>query len=79
MQQMFNDRLQIYGYVLLNDVYQELGIQRTKEGSIVGWAMTNKSGDGYVDFGLDEKINMTDDERFILDFNVDGVIYDYIG
>ena len=32
-----NDRLMIKGHVLLNDVYDALGMERTAEGCVVGW------------------------------------------
>ncbi len=76
-----NHRLRADGFVFLNDVYDDLGFDKTSEGQIVGW-MLSGDGDGYVDFGMYEAYN----ERFIkgqervaiLDFNVDGPIYDKI-
>jgi hypothetical protein len=76
-----NHRLRADGFVFLNDVYDDLGFDKTPEGQVVGWIL-NGDGDGYVDFGIFEAYN----ERFIkgqervaiLDFNVDGVIYDKI-
>ena len=48
------DRLKANGYLFLNDVYDMLGIQRTKAGQIVGWVYDEKNpiGDNYVDFGI---------------------------
>lgn len=79
-----NDRLRARGFVLLNDVYDELGLDRTKPGCVVGWMLGN--GDNFIDFGIFADSNQ---DRFIdfmrgeeggiwLDFNVDGVIYDKI-
>jgi hypothetical protein len=75
---MLNSR----GHFFLNDAYDALGLPRTKEGSVVGWA---KSGDGdrYVDFGFYE-LNPREefpskDHCVLLDFNVDGVVYHLIG
>lgn len=73
------------GHVFLNEVYDMLGIPRTKAGAIVGW-IKNGSGDGVVDFGVfsttssvnDDFLNGYNRERIFLDFNVDGVIYDLI-
>jgi hypothetical protein len=81
-QRFANDRLKSRGYLLLNDVYDELGIERTKAGCVVGW--TWNGGDGFVDFGIwtDKSMDKIHDivigrEKAIwLDFNVDGVIYD---
>ena len=85
-QEFANQRLQAKGYVILNDVYDALGLERTKEGCVVGWLKNNPDGDGHIDFGFfdDEHMEqhidfMTGRERGIwLDFNVDGVIYDKI-
>lgn len=72
-----NDRLQLQGYLFLNDVYDRLGLPRTKEGQIVGWSAKG-DGDGYVSFGMVD-CNTYDDVRyddnaFDLEFNVDGDI-----
>jgi hypothetical protein len=80
-QHYFNQLLQIRGHVFLNEVYLNLGFEHSSAGSIVGWAI-GKEGDNYVDFGLyncDSSRFINGDERaIILDFNVDGVIYDKI-
>ncbi len=51
-------------------------------GAIVGWVI-NGDGDGYIDFGMyDPGSNLfinNIEPRILLDFNVDGVIYDKIG
>jgi hypothetical protein len=83
-----NDRLTAEGFLLLNDVYEYLGFPRTKEGSVVGWVKdTSKTnGDGYVDFRIfDERSGdqlhdfyVGRENSLLLDFNVDGVIYEYI-
>jgi hypothetical protein len=81
-QQWANDRLQANGYIFLNDVYDMLDIPRSKAGQIVGWVRDQKesAGDGYVDFGLDSLYEKCGDdnfkEGFLLDFNVDGNIWD---
>lgn len=82
-----NHLLKARGHVLLNDVYEALGMERTKEGCVVGWVWTKNDsheGDGYIDFGLNDPNNqarvldfLTGAETGIwLDFNVDGLIYD---
>lgn len=80
-----NQRLQTVGHLYLNEVYDMLGIPRTKAGQIVGWIYDEKQpvGDNYVDFGIhNAHIEANRDfvngyERVILlDFNVDGNIID---
>lgn len=80
-----NDVLKAKGYLFLNDVYDMLGIPRTKAGQIVGWIYDEKNpvGDNYVDFGIYD-INKKKNREFVngyertiwLDFNVDGNILD---
>ena len=88
-QQFANDRLKAKGYIFLNDVYDSLGIPRTKAGQIVGWIYDPKNpvGDNFVDFGIREVYQRDDpcplDENewervILLDFNVDGPILDKI-
>jgi hypothetical protein len=74
----FNDILQIKSYVILNDVYEALHIPQTPEGAVVGWSL-NAPGDNFIDFGIDKAINKhVGDNRFVLDFNVNGVVFEYI-
>jgi len=80
-QNYFNVLLQTRGHVFLNEVYDQLGFEHSKPGSIVGWKL-GPEGDNYVNFGLYEAHSarfINGDERsIILDFNVDGVIFDKI-
>lgn len=80
-----NRRLQHDGYLFLNDVYEMLGLPKTKAGQVVGWVYNEKEpiGDNFVDFGIyDQSREAVRDfvngyERAILlDFNVDGNIWD---
>lgn len=84
-QQYANDLLKANGHLFLNEVYDMLGIPRTKAGQVVGWVYNNENpvGDNYVDFGIydlhREKVRdfVNGYERTILlDFNVDGNIWD---
>ena len=76
-----NDMLRARGHLFLNEVYDMLGLERTAAGQVVGWVIGG-DGDDYVTFGLDGAIN----ERFLngiernvlLDFNVDGVVFELI-
>lgn len=82
-----NEILRSKGHLFLNEVYDMLDIPRTKAGQIVGWIYDEKnpSGDNYVDFGIYNTDSMAT-RRFVngleynilLDFNVDGPIYEMI-
>ena len=82
-----NEMLKSRGHLFLNEVYDLLDIPRSRAGQVVGWVYDkdgNTNGDNYVDFGLYRNDQGT--RRFVngleynilLDFNVDGVIYDMI-
>lgn len=84
-QQYANDKLMANGRLFLNEVYDMLGIPRTKAGQVVGWVYNteNPVGDNYVDFGMydvhREKVrNFVNgyERTILLDFNVDGNIWD---
>jgi|SRR5436190_1110699 len=80
-----NDLLQARGHLFLNEVYRMLGIPHSQAGAVVGWVMGG-DGDNYVDFGVfqagaEDRVRdfVNGRERSILlDFNVDGVIFDKI-
>lgn len=80
-----NDLLKTRGHLFLNEVYDMLGMQRTKAGQVVGWVYDEKGeiGDNFVDFGIYDIDNerkrafVNGHERVILlDFNVDGNIWE---
>lgn len=85
-QNMATDRLLSRGHLFLNEVYESLGLPHTKEGAIVGWVVTKDgTGDNFVDFGLYDVDNAKAREfvngyetAILLDFNVNGVIFDKI-
>ena len=84
MQTMMNDNLDAYGVVFLNDVYAQLGFRKTAVGAVAGWLKHERGaeneGDGRVKFGLDNGINLNKgDNRWMLDFNVQGNILDGVG
>lgn len=83
-QDLMNERLRLRGYLFLNEVYERLGLPKTKAGQVVGWVYDkeNPVGDNFVDFGLfDEKskpfINGLENS-VLLDFNVDGNVLEVL-
>jgi Family of unknown function (DUF6353) len=84
-QSYFNHLLIARGHVFLNEVYDELGFPHSQAGAIVGWRMTeDREGDNFIDFGLFNDDQTVRDfvngrnDSILLDFNVDGVIFDKI-
>lgn len=81
-----NDLLKSRGHVFLNEVYDMLGIPRSRAGAVVGWILSpDGDTDNFVNFGVfDGKTEISRDfvngleGAILLDFNVDGVIYDKI-
>lgn len=90
VQNQMNDKLKAHGHVFLNEVYDALGFDRSEAGQLVGWIWNKdntamEAGDGYIDFGIFDgndyakRAFVNGDERSILlDFNIDGMIYDLI-
>ena len=82
-----NNQLKARGHVFLNEIYDTLGFDRTSAGAIVGWVLDGPDSDNVIDFGI-YNIRTKDDPSVdfingkapsvLLDFNVDGVIYDLI-
>lgn len=79
-----NEVLKSRGHLFLNEVYDMLGIERSKAGQVVGWVYdeTNPLCDNYVDFGIYDLYNERKrafvngwERSILLDFNVDGDIY----
>ena len=75
------------GHLFLNEVYDLLGIPRTKAGQIVGWIYDEKcpNGDNYVSFGIYDTNRPANrdfvngyERTILLDFNVDGPIINLI-
>lgn len=79
-----NDLLRAKGIVFLNEVYEMLGLPKTKAGQVVGWTYDeeNPMGDNYIDFGMyADNLSYSDyangfDPAILLDFNVDGNIWE---
>lgn len=85
-QNYLNDLLHARGHLFLNEAYMALGFDHTQAGAVVGWVMS-PDGDNHVDLGIfrdDAPEHVRDfvngrEHSVLLDFNVDGVIYDKIG
>lgn len=82
-----NDMLRSRGHLFLNEVYDMLGMPRTKAGNVVGWLFDDKNpiGDNYVDFGIYDLYKERNrdfvngyERSILLDFNVDGDILNKI-
>lgn len=81
-----NDLLKSRGHVFLNEVYDMVGIPRSKAGAVVGWLLSEQGEtDNFVDFGVFDGRTQTMRDfvngfegAILLDFNVDGIIYDKI-
>jgi hypothetical protein len=81
-----NDLLRSRGHVFLNEVYDMVGVPRSKAGAVVGWLLSaDGDTDNHISFGVFE--GKTERQRdfvnglegaILLDFNVDGVIFDKI-
>lgn len=82
------DILDYKGHLFLNEVYSMLGLPDTPAGAVMGWIKNKKHPDTIVDFGVfngtDDPWDFVNDEPWdgnmgiLLNFNVDGVIYDLI-
>ena len=77
-----NDLLRARGHVFLNEVLERLGMEHTQAGAVTGWIL-NGTGDNEIDFRmykLDDKrakeLGVAENGHILLDFNVDGIIYD---
>ena len=86
-QRFANEKLQSRGHLFLNEVFDLLGYPRTKIGNKVGWVLDhdNPDCDNFVDFGIYDLSNerkrmfINGEERAILlEFNVDGDIYELL-
>ena len=85
-QRLANDQLRAHGYLFLNDVLKDLGIDRTRAGAVTGWVYDPENADKYqndnrVNFHIQPIYRMENGEEIVetimLNFNVDGVILDH--
>lgn len=83
--ELCNMKLRAQGYLLLNEVYEMLGMKPTKAGAVIGWLYDEKNRNlqNVVSFGLETlsretiaRIQNSVDMPIPLFFNVDGYILD---
>jgi len=81
-QNYLNNLLQAKGYLFLSEVYEELGFEASQASRVVGWMIGSETGDGFIDFGIFNGDNPKArdfvngyEKSILLDFNVDGLIY----
>lgn len=83
--ELCNMKLRAQGYLLLNEVYEMLGMKPTKAGAVIGWLYDEKNPklQNFVSFGLEKlsretiyRIQNSVDVPILLDFNCDGYILD---
>ena len=76
-----NDRLRAKGYLFLNDVFDMLGMARTKAGQVGGWLYTEDDKD-QVSFGIYSVLNRDfvngHSAIALLNFNARENILDYL-
>lgn len=82
-----NELLKTRGIVFLNEIYDMLGIPRTRIGQQVGWRYDEKNpvGDNYIDFGIYDLYSDASrqfvnglERSVLLDFNVDSNLLNYL-
>lgn len=84
VQTMFNDRLKQRGHVVLHEVLDVLGIERTEASFVTGWRYVDPNspefadhqGDNFIEFNLRDF--QSEYGYLLLDMNVDGLIYNKI-
>ena len=83
-QNFANEILRVDGHIFLNQVYELLGLPHTSAGAIVGWVI-GEGNQNHVDFGIFDPSSEAArafvngyEPSILLDFNVDGIIYDLI-
>lgn len=79
-QNMHNDLLRARGHVFLHEVLDTLGIQRTPASAVTGWIFDTENpdheGDNYIEFNIRDY--QSEYGYIMLDFNIDGTIFDKI-
>lgn len=83
-QDYLNEKLKAKGYLFLNEVYDAIGVARTKAGQRVGWICDPDRPDceNWIDLGLFKDSNREfingQSNSILIDPNVYGDILDYL-
>lgn len=80
-QNVYNDRLQQRGWVMLSEILINLGIQPTEASFVTGWIKDPDTSDGvprdnFIEFNIRDF--QTEYGYILLDFNVQGTVFDKI-
>lgn len=87
IQEAANNKLRAQGHMSLNEVYEMIGLDKTKAGAFAGWIYNpkNQVGDDYISFGIydvrDEQKRLFvngHEKSVLLDFNCIGNYAEYI-
>lgn len=85
VESQMNTLLQYRGNVFLNEVLDKLGMERTQEGSVLGWVQKKGEPTQFIDFRkmildtpMARDLEYPDRGSWMLDFNVQGYIWDEI-
>ncbi len=87
IQQAANNKLQAQGHLSLNEVYEMIGLDKSRAGAFAGWIYNpkNQVGDDYVSFGIHDVRNEQKrlfvnghEKSVLLDFNCIGNYAQYI-
>ena len=80
VERILNQHLRYKHVITLNDVFEKLGMDKTSEGSVIGWFNKDNQDSYQISFGLENtevgrRFINGDTNVTILDFNVDGPVY----
>ena len=67
-----NDKLQAQGHLFLNEIFDQLGLRRTRSGALVGWVLPGTEAIWI------KVVEDRGEDGLVLDFNVQGTIWDKI-
>lgn len=77
-QSRWDDYYHSHGYLLLNKVLDDLGINETNVGAKIGWFSTKDRENDHIDFGIKSLRDEYGRPMYLLDFNCHGEVYQLI-